>query len=50
MTDEEMAKVIYDGGIGQWLPGTVRDALQANFDPRPIVAALRLRELPAGDQ
>jgi hypothetical protein len=43
MTDDEVARIIYDGVIGQWLPGMVRDALAANFDPRPIAAALAAR-------
>jgi hypothetical protein len=37
---EQIERAIYDGVIGQWLPGHVRDALAGNMDPRPIAAAL----------
>jgi hypothetical protein len=37
---EQIARAIYDGVIGQWLPSHVRDTLAANMDPRPIADAV----------
>jgi hypothetical protein len=50
LTVEVVARIIYDGVLAQWLPGTVRDALEANFDPRPIAAEVEARVQAAAGQ